>query len=82
MPSFQCAYQIRSIFESIKVPSKVQKTSQLNHPSIDKSKAWGYFDGASQGQQALRGTRGTLFLNDTHHNFKARLGVHPTTMKN
>ena len=44
--------------------------------SIDKSFAWGYFDGSAAGDPKLCGARGMLFLSDVHFfSFKAGLGM-------
>ena len=43
---------------------------------IDKSYAWGYFDGSAAGEPKLCGAGGMMFLSDVHFfSFKAGLGV-------
>ena len=42
---------------------------------IDKSYAWGFFDGSAAGDPIACGARGMLFLSDVHYfSFKAGLG--------
>jgi hypothetical protein len=75
MFTFQCASQIRLIFESIKFSPKVQKTRISIHPPINKSMAWWYFNGSSQGRQVVCGKRRTLFMHESHHiKFKVGFG--------
>lgn len=53
----------------------MQIQRQLIHESIDKSGAWGYFDGASQSTPTMCGAGGIIFLSEVHLiNLKAGLG--------
>lgn len=50
----------------MKLPPKPIKQRQVKKVQIDKSKAWGFFDGASRGNPALYGAGGLLHIKGDH----------------
>jgi hypothetical protein len=56
------------------VPSKKHASKALNHEPTGRSRAWGYFDGANQGDPPICMARGTLFISNTRFfRYKASL---------
>jgi hypothetical protein len=55
IPTFQCSFNFLSIFEGINNIDKVQTTRQIGDIPIDKFVAWGFFNGARQGNPNLCG---------------------------
>ena len=45
---------------------KKPKIRMLVPPEINKDIPWAYFDGASQGDPLLGGSRGVIYLSDNH----------------
>lgn len=63
----QVSHQVRYAYHGIWKLAKAKTPIILKHPDIDYTKAWGYFEGASQGNPGICGFCGILYLSTTHH---------------
>jgi hypothetical protein len=50
------------MFEDIKFMKKVKPMTRIEVVPIDKSSAWGFFDGARQGTLIVCGAKGILYI--------------------
>ena len=64
------------MFKALPQNSSVVSIRSISVEAIDKSFAWGYFDGSAAGEPKLCGTGGMMFLSKVHFfSFKDGLGL-------
>jgi len=66
-------YMIKFSYEELELPSEPRKHRQVQEVSIDKSKAWGFFDGASKGNPDLCGAGELPFIGNHWISFEGGL---------
>jgi hypothetical protein len=66
MPTFQVASQVNALFAYYKVNPKVKPHRILSVVQVDKSLAWGFFNGACQGLDSISGIGFILYFTETH----------------
>jgi hypothetical protein len=68
------SHQIRVSFGEGRKPPKHFVPRNLQEPSIDFTRPWGFFDGACQGTPGICGAGAILYLDNAHH-FSLKYGV-------
>jgi hypothetical protein len=70
----QYAFHGLRILKSLPQENMEKPLRQFVEEVVDKSGAWAYFNGATQGEPQICGVGGFLYLNDSHYiKFKASL---------
>jgi hypothetical protein len=66
-PPFKIVQQSIALYNQYKLKPKVQKVRLLVPVSINKSKPWGYFDGACEGEHRICGLGFLLYFSESNY---------------